>query len=638
MTDRNTHSSNDTESKPPLEREHKKRLIIFLTIFAILGVAVLVRYAILMLTPADPGGGAVSRPFVERGPILDRNGRVLALQTRLGNITVWRPDIIDREVLSRDLSPILDLPAVTIESRIASSPSDFIYLKRQVEQSTIREIENLKAEGRLRGVGIEAIVGRIYPEKRLASQIIGFVGNENNNGRAGIEYALESELSPPSVKAKGGSGNQVFLTIDEIVQHKLEDIGERVRRESQAEAVIFIAMDPRTGDILGSASLPDFDPNDINASDESSRMDRPAIWAYEPGSVFKIFSMSALMDTGVINDNTVFVCNGHYERVTNRGDKVVINCLDAHGPVTARDIIIKSCNAGAAYAADRLGAEAFYELLKDYGFGARTGAGSPGESVGYLLSPDNWDAGTKPTISMGQAIAVSALQMVQAATAIANDGVMVPPRLVSRIVSPKGEVLRFNQAIEGRRVLKAETARAMRSYMVDVTSDIGTGWRANIRDLSLAVKTGTAQIIDPITKAYSQTDFIASCIALLPAESPSLILYLAIVKPKGEILGGRLAAPPIREAAEALVDYLGIPRGRNPQFPHDGIIPLPPLLNPVVDTVVPNFGGYSKKELLPLLFRGDITIEITGDGWVRRQSPPPGSPLDRDTVIILELE
>jgi cell division protein FtsI (penicillin-binding protein 3) len=367
-------------------------------------------------------------------------------------------------------------------------------------------------------------------------------------------------------------------------------------------------------------------------------MNRPAIWAYEPGSVFKVFSMAALLDSGAINNNTVFVCNGRYERITNRGERVVINCLDAHGPVTARDIIIKSCNAGAAYAADSLGAEEFYHLLQDFGFGARTGAGTPGESAGYLLPPDKWDGGTKPTISMGQAISVSALQMVQAATAIANDGVLVSPHFVSRIVSPKGEVLRSYQTVQGRRILKAETARALRSYMMGVTSDIGTGWRANIQDLSLAVKTGTAQIIDPKTRAYSDTDFIASCIALLPAESPSLILYLAIVKPQGDYLGGRIAAPPIREAAEALVDYLGIPRGRNPQVSHPGSISLPPILNPVVDAVVPNFGGYSKRELLPLILRGDLRIEISGDGWVRRQSPPPGTPLGADTVIILELE
>jgi cell division protein FtsI (penicillin-binding protein 3) len=174
--------------------------------------------------------------------------------------------------------------------------------------------------------------------------------------------------------------------------------------------------------------------------------------------------------------------------------------------------------------------------------------------------------------------------------------------------------------------------------MVDVTSEIGTGWRANIRDLSLAVKTGTAQLIDPVTKGYSSTDFVASCIALLPAESPSLILYLAIIKPKGEILGGRIAAPPIREAAETLVDYLGIPRGRNPQISHPGSISLPQVISPIVDTVIPNFGGYSKRELLPLLLRDDLHLEISGNGWVRRQSPAPGTPLGEDTVIVLELE
>ncbi|WP_010258226.1 penicillin-binding transpeptidase domain-containing protein [Treponema primitia] len=636
-------NKNDTWVNPPPEVPHKRRFIIFLAIFAFLSVAVLIRYAVLMLRPADTGNTSSTKPFVERGPILDRNGRILALQTRLGNITVWRPDIIDRDILSRDLAPILQIPAETIDARIESSSADFIYLKKQVEQSTVREIENLKAEGRLRGVGVEAIVGRIYPEKRLASQIIGFVGNENNNGLAGIEYALESELSPASVKAKGGSGNQVFLTIDSNVQHILEEIGERIRRESRAEAVMFMAMDPRTGDILGSASLPNFDPNDINSSDDISRMDRPAIWAYEPGSVFKVFSMSALMESGAVSSGSVFVCDGHYERISNRGERVVINCLGAHGRVTIRDIIIKSCNAGAAYAADRLGADAFNELLQNYGFGARTGAGNPGETVGYLSPTSRWSERSKPTIAMGQEIAVSALQMVQAASAIANDGVLVPPRIVSRIVSPKGETIRSYEAAGGqgqsRRILKAETARAMRAYMVDVTSDIGTGWRANIRDLSLAVKTGTAQLIDPKTNAYSPTDFIASCIALLPAESPSLILYLAIVKPKGDsYLGGRIAAPPIREAAEALVDYLGIPRGRNPQISHPGSVSLPLPISPVVDAVVPNLEGYSKRELLPLLLREDLHIEISGDGWVRRQAPPPGSPLNSDTVIILELE
>jgi cell division protein FtsI (penicillin-binding protein 3) len=174
--------------------------------------------------------------------------------------------------------------------------------------------------------------------------------------------------------------------------------------------------------------------------------------------------------------------------------------------------------------------------------------------------------------------------------------------------------------------------------MADVTSSIGTGWRANVEDLSLAVKTGTAQIIDPAAGVYSDTDFIASCIALLPAESPSLVLYLAIIKPKGDYLGGRIAAPPIREAAEALIDYLGIPRGRNPQISHSGSVSLPAGEPLILSDSVPDFSGYSKRQLLPLLLRDDLQIEINGDGWVKRLSPAPGTPLSPGMTIILELE
>jgi cell division protein FtsI (penicillin-binding protein 3) len=610
----------------------RRRFLVFSSFLALISLALLIRYGIMMLGASPAPNPPRSRGLGERGAILDRNGRFLALQTRLANISAWRPEIGDLEALSRDLAPILDMPADELRERIILSPSDFMYLKKQVDESTIRLIRGLKDEGRLRGVSVEPIVGRIYPERHLASQIVGFTGDENN-GLAGIEYAFDRELS-----GADGNGSQVILTIDANVQHILEQIAAKTLEENRAEAVMLMAMDPRTGDVLGSASLPDFDPNDIRSSDETGRMDRPAIWAYEPGSVFKIFSLAALMDSGAINGDTSFICNGHYERVTGRGERILINCLGAHGRVSAREIIIYSCNAGAAYASDRLGGSAFYEELRNFGFGSRTGAGNPGETAGFLRSAERWSDRSKPTIAMGQEIAVSALQMIQAATAIANDGILVPPRIISRIVSADGKTSVPWDAGSSRRVLKPETARALREYMVDVTSSIGTGWRANVEDLSLAVKTGTAQIIDPVTRAYSGTDFIASCIALLPAESPSLILYLVIVKPRGEILGGRIAAPAIRESAESLADYLGIPRGRNPQLTHSPSVVVPVDRPPRINGQVPDFSGLAKRAILPLLLRDDLHIEIQGDGWVRRQSPPPGTPLTPDTIIVLELE
>jgi cell division protein FtsI (penicillin-binding protein 3) len=619
-------------SLPP--NRHQWRFVLFAILLSLTALAVLGRYGYLMLGQRDIPEPLRTDRFTERGPILDRNGRVLALQTRLANISAWRPEIEDLEQVSEDLAPILEMPSGEIRDRIDHSPTDFVYLKKQVDESTIRMIDAAREEEKLQGIGIEPIRGRIYPERGLASQIVGFVGDDNN-GLAGIEYAFESELVP---QAGNSAGNQVILTIDSNVQYILEQIAGETLQENRAEAVMFMAMDPRTGEILGSASLPGFDPNDIRLSDENSRMDRPAIWAYEPGSVFKIFSLASLMDGGSISADSTFTCNGYYERVTSRGERIVINCLSAHGQVNARDIIVYSCNAGAAYAADRMGAEAFYDGLRNFGFGARTRAGNPGETAGFLRPAERWSERSKPTIAMGQEIAVSALQMIQAAGAIANDGLLVPPRLISRIVSADGKTVREWTNGEPRQIISPETARAIRSYMVDVTSDIGTGWRANVEDLSLAVKTGTAQIINPVTLAYSDTDFIASCMALLPAESPSLILYLVIVKPRGEYLGGRIAAPPIRQAAEALVDYLGIPRGRNPQESHSPAVTLPLERPPEIGAYVPDFSGLSKRTLFPLLLRDDIRIEMEGEGWVRRQSPGPGAPVEPGMTIYLEFE
>jgi len=608
----------------------------FIFLFAIIGLFacyLLFHYGKLMLRDSHPFTSR-SKEFTERGAILDRNGRFLAIQTRLANISVWRPSISNIETLSNELAPVLEQSPAEIRERIISSPSNFIYLKKQVDDSTARLINVLLEENKIRGVAIEPIVGRIYPEKNLASQIIGFVGDEND-GLAGIEFAFDDVLSGLD---SSGKGSQVVLTIDANVQYILEQLASQIRNETNAEAVMFLAMDPRSGDILGSASLPDFDPNNIRASNETGRMDRPVIWAYEPGSVYKVFSIAALMDSGAISGSSVFTCNGTYERVTSRGERITINCLGAHGRVSAREIIIHSCNAGAAYASDQLGSSAFNELLRDFGFGSKTGAGNPGETAGFLRQPERWSDRSKATIVIGQEIAVSAMQMIQAASAIANDGILVPPKIVSRVISADGKTIKTWEGGASRRILKTETARAMRSYMVDVTSGIGTGWRAAVEDLSLAVKTGTAQIIDPVTRAYSATDFIASCIAILPADSPSLILYLAIIKPRGEILGGRIAAPAIREAAESLIDYLGIPRGRNPQISHSSSVSISPRGLPAIRDQVPDFSGLAKRVLLPLLSRDDISVTIRGDGWVRRQYPLPGTPITSGMTIVLELE
>jgi len=605
----------------------KRRFITIFSLLAIFLLYLIIHYAVLMAKGKLPPPSIVNTSIPERGSILDRNGRFLAIQIRFADVSVWRPSITDIDVLSNELAALLDMSPSEIRKKINSSESNFIYLRKHIDDITARQLGALLEEKEISDVTIHPIVGRVYPEKNITSQIVGFVGNKNE----GIEYAFNNVLSGVD---NDGKGSNVVLTIDVYIQHILRQIAAKTMEETKAEAAIFVAMDPRTGDILGSVSLPDFDPNNLRASDINSRMNRPVIWAFEPGSTLKVFSMASLLDSGAISSNSTFICNGFY--TTSKG--ISIKCEGQHGRVTVREIIINSCNAGAAYASDNISASKFYQLLSNFGFGSRTGAGSPGETAGYLVRSEKWSERSKPTIAFGQEIAVSAYQLLQATSAIANDGVLVPPRIVSKIISADGKTETEWKNGEKRRVISVETARAIRSYMVDTASSIGTGRRAGVQDLSLGVKTGTAQIIDPITKKYSETDFIASCLALLPAESPTLVLYLAVIKPQGVNSGGRIAAPAIREAAESLIDYLGIPRGRNPQINHPPSVSIPAGRLPPVETQVPDFSGIAKRTLLSLLLRDDISVEIIGDGWVRRQSPPAGTPVTPGMKIILELE
>ena len=613
------------------------RLTVFMILLSVSTLLVLAQYAKIMLFSFN-GADATARTFAERGPILDRNGKILALQTRLGNVTLWRPEVDNPAATARMLGELLSLDAVELEARIRSSASDFIYVKKRVDQSEIAAVEAARSKGELRGAGIEPVMGRIYPEKSLAGPLIGFVGDDNS-GLAGLEYEYKDELSPQKGTGSPAYGDQLILTIDANAQHVLEEITRGSMEENQAEAAMSIVLDPRNGEVLAYASLPDFDPNDIRSSTELSRLDRASVWPYEPGSVFKVFSMASLMELEGIDEHSTFTCDGSYEKTTPSGERIVIKCLGAHGTVGPLEIIKYSCNAGAAYASDTVDNENFAAMLRSFGFGEKTGIGLPGETPGFINRTERWSLRSKQTIAIGQELSVSAWQMVQAMTAIANDGIMVRPHVVSRIVGPDGTLKKTVEAEAIRRVISSDNARKMRAYMAEAASEAGTGRRASVGDIQIAVKTGTAQIFDSDKKAYSAKDFVASCIALVPADKPRLIIYHVIVRPKGDsYLGGRIAAPPVREAAEALVDYFGIPRGRNEVAVHAGTLSISPSTPVAIGDIMPDLTGVAKKSLLPLLSREDLRLEIIGDGWVKTQTPAPGTVINRGDTIHLELE
>jgi cell division protein FtsI (penicillin-binding protein 3) len=354
--------------------------------------------------------------------------------------------------------------------------------------------------------------------------------------------------------------------------------------------------------------------------------------------VFKVFTMASVLDLGGADANTTFYCDGAYHNVAPSGEKITIKCLAAHGTVNIQKILELSCNAGAAYASDKVASVDFYDKLRGFGFGSRTGIVVPSETPGLLRSPETWSLRSKPTIGMGQEVFVSAVQMVAAATAIANGGVLMKPYVVRSALERNGSIAYANEAQSVRRVVSAETAAAILAAMETVSSDAGTGKRAKVADIRMAVKTGTAQMIDPDTLRYSEKDYIASTLAIFPADAPRAIVYLAIVKPTlgPSYYGGRIAAPLVKEAAEAILNLTGIPRGANPTIRHPGEVTIPAVKPIAIGDTMPDLTGAPKRLLMPLLARKDIRVKMNGEGYVVSQSPAAGAAIKPGTELILE--
>ncbi len=455
---------------------------------------------------------------------------------------------------------------------------------------------------------------------------------------------LNDELSPerePSAGSADGNiyGNQVFLTIDIAVQNRMESVADRIVREQQADSVMLLAVDSTSGEILGYVSRPTFDPNTFYRYRPEDRKNRPISFLYEPGSVFKVFTLASMLQAGSITAQDTFTCNGYYELTVNDNQTIRIGDLGVHGEVDLENILKFSCNAGAAYASERIPESAFYTLLRQFGFGETTGIELNGEELGLFRRPDQWSVRSKPTIAMGQEISVTALQIVTAATAIANGGVLLKPRIVRKVVSPDGAEIRSFRPEPVRRVISQAVADEILHFMEAPTEPGGTARRARVEGLRIAAKTGTGEVYDPVTGGYSSNKFIASSLAIFPVERPRIILYVVIEHPQGDsYFGGRIAAPVIAELAEYLSGYLGIPREGDIVIPHSGRIEVrEPKLPPLTETV-PDYHGLAKRTLLPLLGRQDLSAHIVGDGWVVRQDPPPGTPFRPGMQLTLELE
>ncbi|HPS43259.1 MAG TPA: penicillin-binding protein [Treponemataceae bacterium] len=610
-----------------------KRLIFLGSLTALVFLIIISAYARHMLFKGPDED--TPRISLERGSILDRNGKILAVETTLYNIAITRSAIADKPLFAELLAPAVSLEKADLLARLEGTGSDFFYLKKKISEGEKETIEEIVHDSRLRGIRLEPVMSRTYPENNLASHIVGFLGDDGK-GLTGVEYSFQDILSTEGDGGKGIPYN-VMLTIDGNIQYELEKIAAKAMDDTKAEAVMMIAADAHSGEILAYISEPSANLNGFTRESDTARFDRPALYAYEPGSVFKIFSIAALLDMGAVRDRDSFLCDGAYTFTTPRGERVNIKCLEHHGWVTPRDIIKYSCNDGTAQIAEKASAPAFEAKLRAFGFGAKTGVELPGETTGLFYPSASWSLRSKPTIAIGQEISVSALQMVEASTALANGGKRVKLTLLSKLFTPEGAVAYEHVPKELDQVVSAETASLMLSYM-ETTSESGTGTRASVGDVPMAVKTGTAQMLNAEKNGYSDTDYISSCIGIFPANDPSVILYIAIVKPVGESYGGRIAAPVISTAANAIIDYLGIGRAKATSVRHTGIIPVQGNKAAEIGNVMPDLTGVSKRMLTPLLSRDDITVIIDGDGYVVSQTPDPGTPIEKGMTVELRLE
>lgn len=619
-----------------MNKNIKIRFIFFSIITGIISLIIIGKFFSLMILHQGETSQADNGTLVERGPILDRNGRILAIQNQLDSVETWIPYVSNAEESAQLLSEALDLDYDELLDDFNTRRGS-MWIKRKITPTESAAVKHLIDEGKLDGIFLRKEYGRNYPEQRLASHLLGYAGTDNT-GLDGIEYTLNDILSPdPALfEQKEIYGNQLFLTIDTNIEFFAEKYAAIAMEEHNADSVMIVVMDADNADILACTTMPDFDPNTFYDFTDYQRKNRALSSAFEPGSVMKVFSIASFIELGGIGINSHFYCDGKYE---NDAIPEPISDLGVYGDLTPAGIIKFSSNVGAAYASDTVSNDDFYQMLLALGFGGQTELPLPGESSGLLRSPDKWSARSKPTIAFGQEILVSAVQMATAATVFSNDGVLLKPHLIDKILSPDGSVIEEVGREPVRRVFSSETARAMLLMMETATENGGTAHRMRTDGLRISAKTGTSQVIDPVTGSYSDENYIASALAIFPTDDPELIVYVVIQNPRGSsYYGGRIASPVVKKIIDETVPYLGIKRGTDTVIGHSGRINVsePSLID--IKNIIPDFTGLTKRQIMSLLNDSRFKLSISGEGWVAAQTPPPGTPVTDGMEIHIEFE
>jgi cell division protein FtsI/penicillin-binding protein 2 len=500
-----------------------------------------------------------------RGTIRDRNGHTLALDIFEFEITAAPPMIANPEEVADRLAPLLGQPRSEILA-LLNSGQPHVRLARRVPQ----QIGETIGSWGLRGIKVEPRPKRVGVENSLAAHALGFV-NETNNGYYGVEGYYNRTLKGQAGEGQGErdpagnyipigfyrlappqNGRDLVLTIDRTIQKMVEEELREAIARYEAESGTIIVMEPKTGSILAMASYPSYDPNRF-ADTPAELFVNPSVSAhYEPGSVFKIITMAAGLDASVITPRSTFYDRGSIEV----GGRTIMNWdRQGHGLVTMTDVLAQSLNVGAAYVSTTLGRERFYTYVRRFGFGRITEVDLASEGPGRLRLPGDgeWHESDLGTNSFGQGLAVTPLQMITAVAAVANDGLMMKPRVVEKIVD--GQRVATIQPVAVRRVISPQAAKQLTWMLVEAVQEETD--LAAVPGYKIAGKTGTAQV--PIPGGYHPNWTIASFIGYAPPESPDFIVLIKVDKPAVEPWGSKVAAPVFKTVAEQLFILLGIP-------------------------------------------------------------------------------
>jgi cell division protein FtsI (penicillin-binding protein 3) len=597
-----------------------------------------------------------------RGPILDREGRPLAVSVDAESVYAVPQDVGDAEEAAAALARALPLDAAGRREVLAQLQKNraFVWIRRKVDPATARRVRDLELDG----IGFVAEHRRYYPQRELAAHVLGYVGLDNT-GMYGVEYALEKEIRGRAAKVvvhtdarrrpvaqterPSTDGDAVVLTIDQAIQHIAERELDRSMAETQADSGMVIVVEPFTGEVLAMAGRPTFNPNRYLAYPVARWRNRAVSDVFEPGSIFKIVTAAAGLQEKVVEPDEVLDC-GH-GRIEVAG--ITINDHAIFDRLTFTQAVEKSSDVGMIRVGQRLGRENFARYVHAFGFGEPTGIELPGESGGLFRPISRWSARSLPSLAFGQEIGVTGLQITMAAAAIANGGYLMKPILVKRVEDDEGRVVRETKPRVVRRVLDPDTvdtlARILRGVVIE-----GTGRRAAVPGYAVAGKTGTAQKIDASGR-YSPTDNVASFVGFLPASRPAIVILASLDTPRGPAdQGGDVAAPLFARVAEAALRVLAVPPDDPSRVlravvasPPEAYVPAAyrpqaparPAVAPPVEEggLMPDLRGRSAREAAIAAARRGLVVELHGSGQVVAQEPDPGTEIEPGATCVLTL-